>query len=154
MRSTRSRRGAGRAAAFLTRAALVLLALAGIWAATAWPRINDVETGRTPEYPDLRVREYAARPEDVARAVVDALGRLPRWTLVGSGQGPGGHAIQAVHETPLLRFKDDVTIQIRRQGARTRVSVRSRSRLGTWDFGQNARNIRELLAALDAQVSS
>jgi len=134
--------------------ALVLLALAGIWAATAWPRINDVETGRTPEYPDLRVHEYAASPSQVSEAVKDVLGRLPRWTLVGSGEGPGGHAIHAVHETRFFRFQDDVTIRIRREGARTRVSVRSRSRAGRWDFGQNARNIRELLAALDAQVSS
>jgi uncharacterized protein (DUF1499 family) len=33
------------------------------------------------------------------------------------------------------------------------VSVRSRSRLGKWDFGQNARNIRELLAALDQELA-
>jgi uncharacterized protein (DUF1499 family) len=133
-------------------AGLALL-LVGVWAATAWPRINDVETGRTPEYPDLRVREYAASPPKVAEAAKQALGRLPRWSVVGSGGGPGGHSIQAVHETPTLGFKDDVTIQIRRDGPRTRVSVRSRSRVGPWDFGQNARNIREFLAALDAQVS-
>jgi uncharacterized protein (DUF1499 family) len=135
-----------------TRLALVLLALGGIWAATAWPRINDVQTGRTPEYPDLRVHEYAASPEKVAQSAKDVLGRLPGWTLVGAGQGTAGHAIQAVHETGVF-LKEDITIQIRREGARTRVSVRSRSQVGPWDLGQNARNIRELLAALDAQVS-
>src|SRR5438876_676596 len=45
------------------RLALLLLALGAIWAAAAWPRINDVQTGRTPEYPDLRVHDYAATPE-------------------------------------------------------------------------------------------
>jgi uncharacterized protein (DUF1499 family) len=30
--------------------------------------------------------------------------------------------------------------------------VHSQSRLGGWDFGQNARNIRELLEALDAEL--
>ena len=128
------------------------VALVGVWAATAWPRINDVETGRTPEYPDLQVREYAASPKKVAEAATQAIGRLPRWSLVGSGAGPGGHSIQAVHEIPTLGLKDDVTIHIRQDGPRTKVSVRSRSRLGPWDFGQNARNIREFLAALDAQV--
>jgi uncharacterized protein (DUF1499 family) len=135
------------------RLALLGLVAAAVWAATAWPRLSDVETGRTPAYPDLRVREYAAPPEKVAEAVKDVLGRLPRWRVVGSGQGPGGHAVYALHETALLPIRDDVTVQIRRAGARTRVSVRSRSRLGLWDFGRNARNIRELLAALDAQVS-
>jgi uncharacterized protein (DUF1499 family) len=89
----------------------------------------------------------------VAEAATQALGRLPRWSVIGSGGGPGGHSIQAVHETRTFGFKDDVTIKIRQEGARTRVSVRSRSRVGAWDFGQNSRNIREFLAALDAQVS-
>jgi uncharacterized protein (DUF1499 family) len=133
--------------------AALALALGGVWAATAWPRINDVETGRTPEYPDLRVREYGASPQKVAEAAKQVLGRLPGWSVVGSGGGPGGHSIQAVHETATFGFKDDVTIQIRPDGRRTRVSVRSKSRVGQWDFGQNARNIRELLAALDGQVS-
>ena|SRR5205809_5532580 len=137
-----------------TRLALLLLALGAIWAATAWPRINDVQTGRTPEYPDLRVHEYAASPEKVAQAIKDVLGRLPGWTLVGAGQGSAGHAIQALHETGFFVLKEEITIQIRREGARTRVSVRSRSQTGPWDLGQNARNIRALLAALDAQVSS
>jgi uncharacterized protein (DUF1499 family) len=58
-------------------------------------------------------------------------------------------AIQASHAT-LVGFRDDVTVKIRRERGRTVVSIRSRSRTGAWDFGQNARNIRELQAALDA----
>jgi uncharacterized protein (DUF1499 family) len=60
--------------------------------------------------------------------------------------------VSAVHETRLFRFEDEVTVKIQRQGGATTVSVRSRSRVGTWDFGQNARNIRELLDALDAAL--
>jgi uncharacterized protein (DUF1499 family) len=123
--------------------------LAAIAAVVAWPRINDVETGRTPEYPDLTVREYSASPDQVAKAVEQSLARLPRWTLVGSGKGPMGSEVAAVHQTLVFRFKDDVTVKIRREGPRTKVSVRSHSRLGKWDFGQNARNVRELLGALD-----
>jgi len=137
----------------LSRVAVVLVVLGAVGAALGWPRLNDVETGRTPEYPDLRVREYAAAPDRVAAAVKDVLGRMPRWRLVGSARGPEGHAIQAVRSTRLLRFEDDVTVRIRGEAGRTRVSVRSRSRVGKWDFGQNARNVRELLAALDAEVS-
>jgi uncharacterized protein (DUF1499 family) len=132
-----------------------LLALAilggGVWALVNWPLINDVETGRTPEYPDLQVKVLTAGPEKVGRAVEESIKRLPGWTLVGVGHGPGGTAIQAVHETPLIRLKDDVTVRISREGGRTRVSIRSRSRFGKIDFGQNARNIRELLAELDRQ---
>jgi len=129
-----------------------LLAAAGAWAALAWPRLNDVETGRSPEYPDLQVREYAASPEAVSSAVIAVVSRLPRWRLLGSGSGSMGSEVRALHSTLVFRFKDDVVVKIRRVQGRTRVSVRSSSRLGQWDFGQNARNIRELLAALDEEL--
>jgi uncharacterized protein (DUF1499 family) len=136
----------------LVSAALLAIVAAGGWAVTAWPHLNDVETGRTPEYPDLQVRHYSASPERVAAALENALTRLPRWTVVGSGKGPAGSALTAVHETRVFRFEDEVTVKIRRESGRTAVSVRSRSRVGDWDFGQNARNIRELLQALDAEL--
>jgi uncharacterized protein (DUF1499 family) len=136
----------------LFRLVLVALALAVLWAIVAWPRVNDVETGRTPEYPDLQVREYAHGPERLTRAVDDALARLPRWSVAGRGQGPAGTVIHAVHETWAVGLKEDVTVNIRRQGGKTRLGIRSRSRVGPWDFGRNARNIRELLAALDVEL--
>ncbi|HWX23625.1 MAG TPA: DUF1499 domain-containing protein [Vicinamibacteria bacterium] len=132
---------------------LLVLVLGGLGLSLGWPRLNDVETGRTPEYPDLRVRDYRAGVETVSKAVQDALRTLPRWTFVAAGSGPGGAEVQAIHETRVLHFKDDVTIRISSKGGRTRVSVRSRSRVGKWDFGQNARNVRELLSSLDAAVS-
>jgi uncharacterized protein (DUF1499 family) len=136
--------------------ALQLLAIAAvaaaIWAANAWPHINEVETGRTPEYPDLTPHDYGASPETVAKAAKTLLSRLPHWRFVGEGKGPMGAELQAIHETPLLQLKNDVTIRIRREKGRSLVSVRSKSRIGSWDFGQNARNVRELLDALDHEV--
>jgi len=133
---------------------VLALAVAAVVAVTRWPRINDVETGRTPEYPDLQVREYAQGEPAVLKAAQKVAETLPRFTFVAAGQGPGGGEIQAVATTKMLKFQDDLTIRIRRQGARTRVSVRSHSRKGKWDFGQNARNIREFLAALDKQLAA
>jgi uncharacterized protein (DUF1499 family) len=138
---------------YLLRHLLVVAAVVGaFWLVSAWPRINEVETGQTPEYADLTVRDYGASPEAVVEGVKTVISRLPRWELVGSGKGPGGAEIQAVHTTQVLRLEDDVTIRVRRDKGRTVVSVRSKSRFGKWDFGQNARNIRELLEALDHQV--
>jgi uncharacterized protein (DUF1499 family) len=127
------------------------LILGALWAATAWPRINDVETGKTPEYPDLRIHDYGAPREVVVKRLQALVAGLPRWEVVGVGGGPAGAEIQAVHTT-LVGLKHDVTIRVRREGSRTRVSARSKSRTGPWDFGQNARNIRELLYALDHEV--
>jgi len=112
-----------------------------------------LETGRTPEYPDLQPREYAAGEQKVTEALKAAVARLPRFAFVGAGRGPGGSEVHYVASTRVLRFKDDVNVRIRREGGKTKVSVRSKSRVGTLDFGQNARNVRELLAALDRELS-
>jgi len=138
----------------MKRFLLILAAAAAAAAFLAWPRLNSVETGKTPEYPDLQPREYAAGEQDVTRAVKAAIGHLSRFELVGGGAGPGGSEIQAVATTRVLRFKDDVSIRIRREGGKTKVGVKSRSRVGQIDFGQNARNVRELLAALDQEMSA
>jgi uncharacterized protein (DUF1499 family) len=135
------------------RILLVFLVLGALGLALGWPRLNDVETGRTPEYPDLKVREYSAGVDAVSKAAQKALRSLPRWTFVAAGSGPGGAEVQAIHATRIMHFKDDVTIRISSRGGRTRVSVRSRSRTGKWDFGQNARNVREFLSFLDSAVS-
>ena len=132
---------------------LLVVVVAGAAAAFfAWPRINTVETGRTPEYPDLQPREYGAGEQKVTEAVKAAAGRISRFTFVGAGRGPGGSEVHYVASTPVLRFKDDVNVRIRREGGQTKVTVRSKSRMGTMDFGQNARNVRELLAALDREM--
>jgi uncharacterized protein (DUF1499 family) len=138
----------------MARRILILAVVAGAVAALlAWPRLNSVETGRTPEYPDLQPREYAATEQAVTKAVKAAIARLPRFAFVGAGTGPGGSEVQAVAKTRVFRFKDDVSVRIRREGGKTKVTVRSKSQTGKIDFGQNARNVRELLAALDEEVS-
>lgn len=134
---------------------LALLAVGGAIAfgVTRWPLVNDVETGRTPEYPDLQPRAYAQGETVVARAAREAVGRLPRFAFVGAGSGRGGSELQALATAPLIPVKSDVTVRIRREKGATRVSVRSKSRSGPIDLGQNARNIREFLAALDLQLT-
>ncbi len=134
---------------------LVLLVLiAGGAAYVAWPPINVVETGRTPEYPDLDPRSYALASTKVYSATAEAIASLPGWQLVGSGSGKAGTAIHAIRTTRLFRFQDDVTVRIEPLGKGTLVNVRSASRVGKIDFGQNARNIEELFAALDARIAA
>jgi uncharacterized protein (DUF1499 family) len=120
---------------------------------TTWPLIHDVETGKSPEYPDLRVKEYAASPDRVARALDRALAGLSGWEVVGSGHGQASHSLQAIHTTPIVRLQQEVSVRIWRETEKTRVAVRSRSRIGLPDFGQNARNVRELQAALERELS-
>jgi hypothetical protein len=130
---------------------LLAAVLAGGWAYMRWPRITEAETGATPEYPDLKVRDYMAAEDKVARAARATVERLPFWQLTAQGKGPGGSEVQAVAGTRWLQ-KSDVTIRVRREGGRTRVHVKSKSRSGPTDFGQNARNIQLFLRELDQEL--
>jgi uncharacterized protein (DUF1499 family) len=137
----------------MARKALLALLLAGAaFLALRWPLLNVVETGKTPAYPDLQPREYRASEEQVEKALRAAVDGLPGWRYVGSGSGPGGRALQALYTLP-VGLEHDVDVRIRRDGGVTRVSVRSRSRVGPIDLGQNARNIRSLLSALDTRLA-
>lgn len=131
---------------------LLAAILGGAWAYTHWPRITEVETGRTPEYAELKVRDYMAAEDKIAKASRATVERLPGWTFIAQGKGPGGSEIQARARTPWLRSQADVAIRVRREGGRTRVSVRSKWGLGGLDFGQNARNIQLFLKELDQEL--
>jgi uncharacterized protein (DUF1499 family) len=115
-----------------------------------WPMINVVETGRTPEYPDVVPRAYQATRGQVFDAALHAVNQMPRWSLV-SYREDGGE-IRAEARTFMLRFVDDVVIHVIADGKTAVVDVRSASRLGRGDFGQNARNIRAFFKQLDRQM--
>jgi uncharacterized protein (DUF1499 family) len=77
---------------------------------------------------------------------------MPRWTLVSSRSEQG--EIRAEATTRLFRFVDDVVVRVTEEGGRTAVNVRSASRVGRGDLGQNARNIRAFFLELDRQLAT
>jgi uncharacterized protein (DUF1499 family) len=125
----------------------VVVVLAG-----RWPAINAVETGRTPEYPDVTPRVYQADAGRVFDAALHAVNRLPRWSLVSHRPETG--EIRAEARTRVFRFVDDVLIRVAEQQGAAVVMVRSASRIGRGDFGQNARNIRAFFDELDRQMQA
>jgi uncharacterized protein (DUF1499 family) len=76
---------------------------------------------------------------------------VPRLRVVREDAARG--TIDAEHRTLVIRFVDDVTITIVPDRTGSRIVIRSKSRLGRGDFGQNARTIRELQRAIDRRVS-
>ena len=104
-----------------------------------WPRINDVKTGETPEYPELQPQRFnvaIVRVFDASLATAREMG----WEIVNESREAG--EIEAVDTTKILRFKDDVTITIKPgTGENCTVYVHSRSRVGKCDLGANARRI-------------
>ena len=133
-------------AAVALAALFVIPSLARMGIVFLWPVLNRVETGRTPEYPDLEPLTVALSPARVFEAALTVARTLPRWTVVKAD--PASGLIEAEARTRLWRFVDDVTIRIVAREGATTVSVRSASRVGRADLGQNARNIRAFLGTL------
>jgi uncharacterized protein (DUF1499 family) len=141
---------------FWLRMGIGLAAAAGgyvIWASRHKMFVNDVTTGESSAYPSLRSRVYYADVPQAAAAAEQALSRLPRWKLVQHDSENG--VLEAEVRTRVGPFTDDVTVYFFPLGrGQTRVTVRSRSRLGRGDLGQNAHHIRELQAAMDARLNT
>jgi hypothetical protein len=134
------------------RAVLIVLALVAAVLATAFPRLNDVETGKSSEYPDLKPRIYDVAPDRVYAAAREALAASSGWKVTGYGFGPQSWSVQALRTLAPVPFRFEVDAKLTREGKQTKVSVRSRSKWGKWDLGQNARNIREFYRLLDERL--
>jgi len=91
-------------------------------------------------YPDLKPLARDDAPESAYEAALAAAKRMPRWTIVAADAA--ARSIEAAAATAVLRFKDDVVIEVRPHGSGSAIHVRSKSRLGRGDFGANAERIR------------
>jgi uncharacterized protein (DUF1499 family) len=94
-------------------------------------------------------RAYSVGPQKLLDAVRRAVEGLPRWTLEGEDE----KELRAVRRTRLLRFQDDVIVRVRPRGGGSEARFESRSRVGKGDLGQNPRNLEELLAAVNRELS-
>ena len=133
---------------------LAALAL-GCWGWTHRRRmfVNDITTGESAAYPALRSRVYYSDIAAAMAAAEQALDHLPHWKLVT--RDAENDALEAEVRTPFGLFTDDVTVYLfPLGGSQTRVTIRSRSRLGRGDLGQNAAHIRELQAAMDDRLNT
>ena len=114
--------------------------------------VNDITTGESMTYPELLSRVYYGDSQTVLQAAETAVKKLPRWRVVHADSDT--ETVDAEVETPIGRFLDDVTIYVIDLGGnQCRVTIRSRSRQGRGDFGQNAVHIRELQDAMDASLT-
>ncbi len=124
---------------------LVLLASTPFILGLIWPRINDVSTGATPQYPDIQPQKFNQPPEKVLDAAL-ATAQAMDWEILETDRNQG--TIEAVATTRLFRFKDEVTVTITPEAGVTVVNIRSKSRVGKGDLGTNARRIRAFQAEL------
>lgn len=134
---------------------VVFIALIGlvIGVSLRWPVINDVQTGKTPEYPSILPQYYSADPQRVFDEARGSAGSLKNWKLVTDDRT--NLTIHAERTTRVFGFVDDIDIKVEPVTEfATRVDVRSHSRVGKGDFGQNARNIQEFFSELDQRLGA
>ncbi len=126
-----------------------------------WWVMNDITTGQTSEYPDLPSHAYAADAAATRQASEATCAALPRWRVVPTASAEGESApLHAEVRTALFNFTDDVTVRFEPiqelpapgTPARTRVVIRSHSRVGKGDLGENERHIRALQREMDARL--
>jgi uncharacterized protein (DUF1499 family) len=106
-------------------------------------------------YPEITGRRYGASPEDVLKAV-DKVVSDKGWRVLSHPpyvDGEREYVLEAEARTMLLGFPVDVAIRLTDEGESTYVDMRSTSRYGEGDFGDNARRISNFLDALDAAMT-
>ena len=105
-------------------------------------------------YPGITGRRYNASPDDVLSAV-DHVIAARGWKIVSHPpliDGESEYTLEAVAKTFLLGFPSDVAIRLTDEGESTYVDMRSASRYGDGDLGDNAARISNFLDALDAEM--
>ena len=109
-------------------------------------------------YPELRTF-VIDRPAPEAFELVEEAVRKLKWTVaatnppvLGRGAKPG--TLEATDTTLVVGFTDDIVIRVEGSVNRSRVDVRSASRHGLHDFGQNATRVRRFFAELQSRIDS
>ncbi len=94
---------------------------------------------------------YAAPAAHVFAQTEAACRALPRWTVTKTDAAAG--TLTAEVRTAFGGFTDDLTVLVVPNGPdAARVTVRSRSRVGRGDLGENARHIRALQKVMDERL--
>jgi hypothetical protein len=107
-------------------------------------------------YPEVIGRRYEMPIDRVFNAVL-ALVEKRGWQIVESPAAAlmsPEMTIEAVATTRVLAFPSDVALRLTDEGASTYVDMRSASRYGQRDFGDNAERIDSFLDELDAAMAA
>jgi uncharacterized protein (DUF1499 family) len=111
------------------------------------PEVAAQQREAYPELQPLMVSADAATVFAAAKKVVDSMG----MELVDASERD--LRIEATQTSFFYGFKDDIVVRIVATPDATRVDVRSKSRVGRSDIGQNAKRIKTYLAKLETELN-
>jgi len=113
---------------------------------------NITETSIENEDTELRPRTYKTSRDDVLAACEYVAQNTTQWTLVKTDKDAG--TIHATHTTRIFRWVDDVNVTLTETTpGQITVNVKSASRVGKGDLGQNAFNVKDFLNHLDERLN-
>ena len=108
-------------------------------------------------YPDLRTFVVDKGIEEVFDMVEDTVRKL-KWRVVASDPPAGKAArvatLEATDQTLVVGFTDDIVVRVEGTPSSARIDVRSASRYGRADLGQNALRVRRFLAELQVRADT
>ncbi len=95
---------------------------------------------------DMKVDEAA----DISSAIIGAM----NMEILKESTTDEGAIIEATYTSFWFGFVDDFIIRIRPREGKTRIDVRSKSRVGVSDLGANARRVRDFLSRFGEEAAS
>lgn len=108
-------------------------------------------------YPDLRTLVLDRSVDETFELVEEAVRRL-RWKVAATDPPTVRPAkaglLEATDQTLIVGFHDDIVVRVEGSATRSRVDVRSASRYGNYDVGQNATRVRRFLVELQTRAEA
>ena len=92
------------------------------------------------EYPDVAPLRSKFAPDQTFKCLKELGLSMSRWELIA--EDPANYTLEFVATTLLMRYKDDIIIQVTPEQTGSTVHMRSKSRAGLGDLGANADRIR------------
>jgi hypothetical protein len=107
-------------------------------------------------YPEIQTVELEVPPQRAYEVTLKLIAKR-KWLVIDERppQPPRRVArIEAVARTPIMGFREDVSIRITPEGEDSRVDIRSSSRYFESDLGSNAARVIKLIADINTAVDS
>jgi uncharacterized protein (DUF1499 family) len=108
-------------------------------------------------YPDLRTFPVDRSAEETFELVEEVVRKL-KWKVAAadppSDRAQSAGTLEATDRTLLLGFADDIVVRVEGGATRSRIDVRSASRYGASDLGQNATRVRHFLKEVYLRLES
>lgn len=108
-------------------------------------------------YPDVAPFVVERSVEETFELVAETVQRL-KWKVAAeeppASNPPKAGIIEASDRTLILGFTDDVILRVAGDAQRARVDMRSASRVGKHDLGQNAQRIRKFYRELQTRIET